>query len=95
MKDKKAFLSLRIRADLKSAIEKIAKEECRTPGNLGELRLEWAYKQLKTAGNSIELLSWRAQPPSGSRTQKNVPRHDLFEMFQKRPEIDKTELREE
>lgn len=65
---KKEYLSLRIRPELKKAIETAAKEEFRSPGNLGELLLEWAFDQLKFAGNSIELKRRIARPPAEAKS---------------------------
>lgn len=47
----KAPLSLRVRQELRRELEEAAARERRTLGNLGELLLEWSYKQLKVAGS--------------------------------------------
>ena len=65
---KKDYLNLRIRPELKKAIETAANAEFRSPGNLGELLLEWAFDQLKAAGNSIELKRWIARPPTDAKS---------------------------
>jgi hypothetical protein len=55
----KAPLSLRVRQELRHALEEDAARERRTLGNLGELLLEWAYVQWKIAGSLERLLNMR------------------------------------
>ena len=52
----KAQLSLRVRQCLRSEMEEFAAHEKRKLGNLGEILLEWAFVQLKTAGSVDRLL---------------------------------------
>lgn len=52
---KKLPLSLKVRAELKQALKDWAKREDRSEGNLGELLLEWAFRQLQNAGDTITL----------------------------------------
>ena len=52
----KAYLSLRVRQELRFELEEFAKQERRTLGNLGELIVEWGYEQLKEAGSTERLL---------------------------------------
>ena len=52
----KAQLSLRVRQDLRCELEEFAAHERRKLGNLGEILLEWAFVQLKTAGSVDRLL---------------------------------------
>ncbi len=57
----KAPLSLRIRNELRSELEAIAKRERRTLGNLGEILIEWATERLREAGGTEKMLQ-RAVP---------------------------------
>jgi len=59
----KAPLSLRIRRDLRAELEEFAARERRTLGNIGELLLEWALEQLKSAGTMDRLLRMSAELP--------------------------------
>ena len=54
----KAQLSLRVRQALRAELEEFAAREKRKLGNLGELMLEWAFEQLKTAGSTQNLLKY-------------------------------------
>ena len=56
MREWKAQISLRVRQDLRREIEEFAAKERRKLGNLGELLMEWAFTQLKTAGSVDRLL---------------------------------------
>jgi len=62
----KAQLSLRVRQDLRRELEEFAAKERRKLGNLGELILEWAFEQLKTAGSVDRLLKYQL----GKREEK-------------------------
>ena len=53
----KAQLSLRVRQELRRELEEFAAKERRTLGNLGEILLEWAFEQLKLAGNTTRLFN--------------------------------------
>lgn len=55
----KAPLSLRVRQALRAELEQFAARERRTLGNIGELILEWAFEQLKTAGSTERLLKYK------------------------------------
>ena len=57
----KTSLSLRIRVETKTELEKYAKREMRTLGNIGEVLIEWALVQLQKAGGTEKLLR-RAVP---------------------------------
>jgi hypothetical protein len=56
MGDWKAPLSRRVRNELRSELEVIAKRERRTLGNLGEILIEWATERLREAGGTEKLL---------------------------------------
>ncbi len=66
----KAQLSLRVRQDLRRELEEFAAKERRKLGNLGELILEWAFEQLKTAGSVDRLLKYQL----GKREEKKQQR---------------------
>jgi hypothetical protein len=51
----KAQVSFRVREELRRELQDVAERECRTPGNVGQVLLEWATAQLRVAG-SIERL---------------------------------------
>ncbi len=54
----KAPLSLRVRRDLRAGLEEIAAREQRALANLGEVLLEWSFKQLQSAGSTEQLLKY-------------------------------------
>jgi hypothetical protein len=56
VEEKKTPLSLKIRPDLRRALEALAKAEHRSPGNLSELLLEWSFRQLQVAGDTVTLM---------------------------------------
>jgi len=56
MGEYKRHLSLRVRRELKDGLQKIADREHRPLGNLGELLMEWSFKQLEAVGSSERLL---------------------------------------
>jgi hypothetical protein len=58
----KAPVSLRVRQALRLEMEQFAARERRTLGNVGELLLEWAFEQLKTAGSTERLLKFKIRP---------------------------------
>jgi hypothetical protein len=60
----KAPLSLKVRQSLRAELETYAAREKRTLGNLGEIIVEWAFEQLKRAGSTQQLLTYK------------VPKHD-------------------
>lgn len=60
MGESKAFLSMRLRHDLKDALQKFADHEYRTVSNLSELLMEWSFKQLEAAGSLERLLKGKA-----------------------------------
>jgi hypothetical protein len=45
-------------------MEEFAVKERRTLGNLGELMIDWAFAQLKTAGSVDRLLKYKVRPAS-------------------------------
>lgn len=53
----KAQLSLRVSQELRREMEEFAYKDRRKLGNLGEVLVEWAFEQLKTAGNVERLLN--------------------------------------
>lgn len=64
MGQEKRPFGLRLESELYADIERQAKREGRSPANLGEVLLTWAFRQLQIAGNSIALLeSSIAQAP--------------------------------
>jgi hypothetical protein len=65
-----AQLSSRVRQDLRQEIEEFAAKERRKLGNLGEVILEWAFEQLKTAGSVKRLLKYQI----GKREEKKRQR---------------------
>ena len=58
----KAQLSLRVRRTLRAELEEYAAREKRKLGNVGEVLLEWACEQLRTAGSIDRLLKYRIEP---------------------------------
>ncbi|MGB7281336.1 MAG: hypothetical protein WBE13_03655 [Candidatus Acidiferrum sp.] len=65
----KAQISIRVRQDLRTELEKFAARERRKLGNIGEVLLEWAFEQLKTAGSTERLLTYKIRPP-GARSKQ-------------------------
>ncbi len=63
----KAPLSLRVRRDLRTALEEIAARDKRSLGNLGEVLLEWSFQQLQLVGSTERLLKCSIRP--GGRHQ--------------------------
>jgi hypothetical protein len=64
----KAQISIRVRRDLRTELEKFAARERRKLGNIGEVLLEWAFEQLKAAGSTERLLTYKIRPP-GDRSK--------------------------
>jgi hypothetical protein len=60
----KAQISIRVRQDLRTELEKFAARERRKLGNIGEVLLEWAFEQLKAAGSTERLLTYKIRPPA-------------------------------
>ncbi len=58
----KAPLSLRVRRDLRAALEEVAARDKRSLGNLGEVLLEWSFQQLQLAGSTERLLKYSIHP---------------------------------
>lgn len=58
----KAPLSLRVRNELRLALEQYAAREKRKLGNLGELLVEWGFEQLKIVGSTERLLKFKIRP---------------------------------
>jgi DNA anti-recombination protein RmuC len=73
----KAPLSLRVRQALRVELEAFASREKRTLGNIGELILEWAFEQLKTAGSTERLLQYKIRPSVKRSPDNLVERHKL------------------
>jgi len=57
----KAQLSLRVRQALRAELEEFAAREKRKLGNIGEVLLEWAFEQLKSAGSVDRLLKYKVR----------------------------------
>ena len=64
----KAQISIRVRQDLRTELEKFAVRERRKLGNIGEVLLEWAFEQLKAAGSTERLLKYKVRRP-GNRPE--------------------------
>lgn len=86
----KAPLSLRVRQDLRVELEQFAARERRTLGNIGELLLEWALEQLKSAGTMERLLRMsgkrpvvQAGPTPVERTSRREPPKNTRCRFEK------------
>jgi len=58
----KAPLSLRVRRDLRTALDEVAARDKRSLGNLGEVLLEWSFQQLQLAGSTERLLKSSIRP---------------------------------
>jgi hypothetical protein len=65
----KAQISIRVRQDLRTELERFAARERRKLGNIGEVLLEWAFEQLKSAGSTERLLTYKIRPP-GDRSKQ-------------------------
>ncbi len=63
----KAQLSLRVRQELRRELEEFAAKERRTLSNLGEILLEWAFDQLKSAGSTEQLFHSKKPIPRNPR----------------------------
>jgi hypothetical protein len=70
----KAPLSLRVRQALRAELEVYAARERRTLGNIGELILEWAFEQLKTAGSTERLLKFKIPLPDAPLRRREIPK---------------------
>ncbi len=66
----KAQISIRVRQALRTELEQFAARERRKLGNIGEVMLEWAFEQLKTAGSTERLLKYSIRPP-GRHTKQH------------------------
>jgi len=66
----KAQISIRVRQDLRTELEKFAVRERRKLGNIGEVLLEWAFEQLKAAGSTERLLKYKIRP-AGDHSKKS------------------------
>jgi DNA-binding XRE family transcriptional regulator len=78
----KTSLSLRIKIDTKTELEKYAKKEMRTLGNIGEVLIEWALVQLQKAGGTEKLL--RRTVPVPRNPDGNYNRTSSQKPWQKR-----------
>ena len=56
MGQEKRPFGMRLESELYGQIERQAKREGRTPANLGEVLLRWAFRQLDLAGDSLRLI---------------------------------------
>ena len=65
----KAQISIRVRQDLRTELERFAVRERRKLGNIGEVLLEWAFEQLKAAGSTERLLTYKIRRP-GARSKQ-------------------------
>jgi hypothetical protein len=65
----KAQISIRVRQDLRTELERFAVRERRKLGNIGEVLLEWAFEQLKAAGSTERLLKYKIRLP-GERSKQ-------------------------
>lgn len=63
----KAQLSLRVRQELRRELEEFAAKERRSLGNLGEILVEWAFEQLKSAGSTERLFNRKVPIPRDPR----------------------------
>lgn len=70
MGESKAYLSMRVRRDLRDALQEIADREHRKVANLSEALMEWSLKQLEAAGSLERLLKWKVGPSSRHRKEK-------------------------
>jgi hypothetical protein len=66
----KAQISIRVRQDLRTELERFALRERRKLGNIGEVLLEWAFEQLKAAGSTERLLKYKIRP-SGDGSKRS------------------------
>jgi hypothetical protein len=66
----KAQISIRVRQDLRTELERFAVRERRKLGNIGEVLLEWAFEQLKAAGSTERLLKYKIRP-AGDRSEQS------------------------
>lgn len=66
----KAQISIRVRQALRTELEQFAARERRKLGNIGEVMLEWAFEQLKTAGSTERLLKYKIRPLGRHPKQK-------------------------
>ena len=69
----KAPLSLRVRQQLRAGLEQAAARDKRTLGNLGEVLLEWSFKQLQVVGSTERLLNYKVRTkPSPLQMEKKI-----------------------
>ena len=61
----KVNVTLRLRQSLKEGLGEFAKQEHRSLGNLGEMLMEWAFKQLDAAGSTERLLKQKVRSRRG------------------------------
>lgn len=62
MGEQRVNAGIKVPPDLKRALQRQAVKEDKTLSKLGEVLLQWAFKQLQVAGDSLELKQWEAQP---------------------------------
>lgn len=66
----KAPLSLRVRRDLRAGLEEYAARNGRSLGNVGEVLLEWSFRQLQVVGSIERLLQYKIRLPDRHQRQK-------------------------
>jgi hypothetical protein len=74
MGQEKRPFGMRLESELYGGIERQAKREGRSPANLGEVLLTWAFRQLQIAGNSIALLESSIAPVPRERAKRDMAR---------------------
>jgi hypothetical protein len=62
--EKRVSRSLKLLPRIDRELVAQASNEHRAPANLAEMLIDWSLKQLAIAGNSINLVEWKAVPPS-------------------------------
>lgn len=75
MPSKKTHLNLAVEHALKDALQRQADKEGRSLGNLGELLIKWAHRQLQIAANSVALLEIDIDP---SRSTTDLVKEKLI-----------------
>jgi hypothetical protein len=66
----KVTFTMRLRPGLKDGLERVAHQEHRSLGNLGEMLMEWAFDQLSAAGSTERLLKHKIRDKSDHRKDK-------------------------
>jgi hypothetical protein len=76
VEEKRTHLNLKVRPNLKAELERRARVEKRSLGNLAEVLLDWSAEQLHAAGDTVSLL--RAP---GIRRSKRVSQETQEQLF--------------